>query len=65
MTSTVWLDGLLLADPEVLIDPADRGFLLADGVFETIRFADGRIWHLDRHLARLRQGAALWGWRYR
>jgi len=39
--------------------------LLADGVFETIRFADGRIWHLDRHLARLRQGAALWGWRYR
>jgi branched-chain amino acid aminotransferase len=41
------------------IAPTDRGFLLADGVFETIRTSAGDLLWLDDHLARLRSGAGL------
>ncbi|WP_158047477.1 aminotransferase class IV [Skermanella pratensis] len=54
----VWLNGALVPAGEARIDPADRGFTLGDGLFETIRVADGRPCHLDRHLARLAGGAA-------
>jgi len=46
---------------EAQIDPRDRGFLLGDGVFETIRPQNGQPMHLARHLARLRAGAAVLG----
>ncbi|GGF24756.1 2-keto-4-methylthiobutyrate aminotransferase [Aliidongia dinghuensis] len=58
---TVWLNGNLVAGPAARIDPADRGFTLGDGLFETIRAEAGQAVGLDRHLARLRQGAALLG----
>lgn len=54
----VWLNGALVAAAEARVDPADRGLLLGDGVFETLRVAEGRIAHLGRHLARLRGAAA-------
>ncbi len=54
----IWLDGALRPAGEAAIDPADRGFTLGDGVFETIRLSGGRAAHLGRHLARLRTGAA-------
>lgn len=56
-----WLNGQLLAAGEARIDPADRGFTLGDGLFETIR-VQGRaaVW-LDRHLARLAEGSAVLG----
>lgn len=57
----VWLNGALLPAAEARIDPADRGFTLGDGVFETIRVADGKPCHLARHLYRLRDGAAVLG----
>ena len=44
---TVWLNGALVAADAARIDPADRGFTLGDGLFETIRVADGRTCHLD------------------
>ncbi len=53
----VWLDGRLVEAARARIDPADRGFLLADGLFETIRVAGGEAWRLDAHLARLFAGA--------
>jgi branched-chain amino acid aminotransferase len=54
----LWLNGRLL-DPEAArIDPADRGFTLGDGLFETIRVEAGLPAHLGRHLARLRGSAA-------
>jgi branched-chain amino acid aminotransferase len=34
----------------------DRGVLLADGLFETMRGRRGRIFRIDRHLARLEAG---------
>lgn len=57
----VWLNGALLDAQAARIAPDDRGFTLGDGVFETLRAADGAIVRLDAHLARLRRGAALLG----
>ncbi|GBQ81731.1 aminotransferase [Gluconacetobacter johannae DSM 13595] len=55
----LWLnDGLVSADA-ACIAPGDRGLTLGDGVFETMRVAQGRIGHLARHLDRLRQGAEI------
>lgn len=50
----MWLNGTLVADPA--LDPADRGFTLGDGLFETIRIDRGRPCHLGLHLARLAEG---------
>ena len=55
--SVVWLNGVLLDEGVARIDPADRGFTLGDGVFETIRAQSGKTLHLPRHFARLRSGA--------
>ena len=57
----VWLGGRLQVAAEAGVSPADRGFTLADGVFETIRIRGGRPAHLARHLLRLRGAAARLG----
>jgi branched-chain amino acid aminotransferase len=59
--TTVWLDGRPLAAADAHIDIADRGFLLADGLFETMLAREGAIEHLDAHLARLAEGAGVLG----
>jgi branched-chain amino acid aminotransferase len=55
----VWHQGALRPVEAVRIDPNDRGLLLADGLFETMRARDGRILRLERHWARLSEGARL------
>lgn len=55
----IWLNGRLRAGGTV--DVADRGLLLADGLFETIAVFGGRPFRLADHLARLDRGAALLG----
>lgn len=57
-TRHVWLDGALVPIEQARIAPDDRGFLLGDGLFETLRAEGGALAFLDRHLARLRAGAA-------
>ncbi len=59
--SLVWLNGRLLPAASARIAPDDRGLLLADGVFETVRVQDGALRRLTAHLARLHAGAALLG----
>ena len=51
----VWLNGTLLPEDEARISPFDRGFLLGDAVFETMRTYGGRPFRVDEHLARLRR----------
>lgn len=51
-----WLNGRLLPVAEAAIPVSDRGFLLGDGVYETIRVRAGAAQWLDRHLARLAYG---------
>ena len=60
MTS-IWLNGRLVSEEEALIQPSDRGFTLADGLFETIKISDGRLLWIDDHLSRLRSGARTLG----
>jgi branched-chain amino acid aminotransferase len=57
----LWLNGTLQPGTAARIDPADRGFTLGDGVFETIRAEAGEPTHLSRHLERLRSGLELLG----
>jgi len=59
MNTTVWLNGRLLDITDAHIAPNDRGFLLSDGLFETIRVANGQTPHLARHFARLEEGCAI------
>lgn len=51
-----WLNAKLLPATEAAIPVGDRGFLLGDGVYETIRVRAGEPQWLERHLARLAYG---------
>lgn len=59
MAGTIWLDGALAPSGEDRVSCADRGFLLGDGLFETMRLMDGHLPHLERHLTRLEEGCAV------
>jgi branched-chain amino acid aminotransferase len=59
MTARIWLNGRLVEAGMARIDPGDRGLLLGDGLFETMRAVGGRVPLLARHLARLHDAAAL------
>lgn len=57
---TFWLNGAF-REEEAAIDIADRGFLLGDGVFETVLLVDGVPAFLTAHLERMRGGAKALG----
>lgn len=57
----VWLNGDIIEAEQARIDPADRGFTLADGLFETMRVRNGKPQHLGSHMARLHAGAGALG----
>lgn len=50
----IWVNGERRAADDAHISARDRGFTLADGVFETMRARGGTVFRLDHHLARLR-----------
>lgn len=54
----IWLNGRLLPRDQAHIDLADRGFLLGDGLFETLRAYRGHVFKIEDHLQRLSAGAA-------
>jgi branched-chain amino acid aminotransferase len=49
----LWIDGRPQAVDGAHVSAFDRGLLLADGVFETMRVHRATAFRLDRHLARL------------
>ena len=51
---TLWLNGDWIEEREAGIGTADRGLLLGDGLFETLRYSDGRVLRLTAHAQRLR-----------
>lgn len=57
----VWLNGALVEEEDVCISPSDHGFLLGDGVFETLRCYGGKAFALGEHLERLEAGAEVLG----
>jgi len=56
----IWKNGQIVSASGAL-DATDRGVLLGDGIFETLALLGGRPQFLDRHLARLSDGAKLLG----
>lgn len=59
--NAIWLNGRLIAENDAKISIYDRGFTLADGVFETMRVIGGSPLWLVNHLARLKTGADVLG----
>ncbi|MBI4203171.1 MAG: aminotransferase class IV family protein [Chloroflexi bacterium] len=57
----LYVNGRFLPEEGPHVSALDRGFTLADGLFETMVASGGRIYRLADHLVRLRNGAALLG----
>ena len=53
----VFLNGKFLPEAEAVVPLNDRGFLLGDGLFETMRVANGKTFRFAQHLERLTRGA--------
>jgi branched-chain amino acid aminotransferase len=53
----VFLNGHFVPEEQAVIPVNDRGFLLGDGLFETVRVAAGRPFRFKEHLERLTRGA--------
>ncbi len=61
MQPLVFVNGELVTDGAASVSARDRGFTLADGLFETMRGRGGIVFRLDRHLARLGNGLRTMG----
>lgn len=55
----LYLNGDILSPEQAGLCSTDRGFTLGDGLFETIKVSHGQPRHLDGHLRRLGDGAAI------
>lgn len=53
MEEWVFLNGSLVPKEDAKISVDDRGLLLGDGVFETMRSYGGKVFRFDKHLKRL------------
>src|SRR5256886_1631448 len=51
--SQIYVDGKFYAEGEAKISVFDHGLLYGDGIFEGIRFYNGRVFRLEEHLERL------------
>jgi len=49
----IWLDDQLVEEADAKVSVFDHGLLYGDGVFEGIRFYNGRIFRLEEHIRRL------------
>jgi branched-chain amino acid aminotransferase len=54
-----YLDGRWVEESEARVSVNDHGFLYGDGCFETVGVADGRLIHLDDHVARFFRSAKM------
>lgn len=53
MSRKIWLDGDIVEEAEAKISVFDHGLLYGDGIFEGIRFYEGRVFRLEEHIERL------------
>ncbi|MBT8037232.1 MAG: branched-chain-amino-acid transaminase [Verrucomicrobiae bacterium] len=49
----IWLDGELVDESEAKVSVFDHGLLYGDGIFEGVRFYNGRVFRLEEHVERL------------
>jgi len=57
MSKIIYINGKFYAEENAKISVFDHGLLYGDGVFEGIRFYNGRVFKLDEHLERLEDSA--------
>ena len=55
MTRTVFVNGDYLPEDQATISIFDRGFLMADGVYEVVSVLDGKLLDFEGHLVRLKR----------
>jgi branched-chain amino acid aminotransferase len=53
MNLKIYIDGNFYPESEAKISVFDHGLLYGDGIFEGIRFYQGRVFRLEEHIARL------------
>lgn len=53
----IYVNGRFVPEDEAAISPLDRGFTLADGLFETMVALGDAVFRIEDHLARMRRGA--------
>lgn len=51
--SKIYIDGKFFAEQDAKVSVFDHGLLYGDGIFEGIRFYNGRVFRLEQHLERL------------
>ncbi|MBX3263181.1 MAG: aminotransferase class IV family protein [Labilithrix sp.] len=61
MSTVIHVGGRFVAPGDAVVSLLDRGYLLGDGVFATLRGYRGACFRAGRHLAALARGAALFG----
>lgn len=49
----IFVNDQFLSDKEAFVSAKDRGFLLGDGVFTTLKYSDGQFWFFNEHFKRL------------
>ncbi|WP_313136961.1 D-amino-acid transaminase [Paracoccus jeotgali] len=55
MSRTVYLNGDYLPEAEARVSVFDRGFVMADGVYEVVSVLDGKLIDFEGHQARLKR----------
>src|SRR5450432_3509701 len=53
MDLLIYIDGAFYPEAEAKVSVFDHGLLYGDGIFEGIRFYNGRVFKLEEHLDRL------------
>ena len=59
MAATVNVNGRISGERDAVISVFDHGFVYGEGVYETLRTYDGRLFLYDRHMRRLRNSARM------
>jgi branched-chain amino acid aminotransferase len=59
MTAMVNVNGRIVDEREAVISVFDHGFLYGEGIYETLRTYNGRLFLYDRHMRRLRNSARM------
>lgn len=58
MNEIVFLNGQFVEKSEAKISANDRGFIFADGVYEVVKYYNGKAFRFDDHLVRLKRSLA-------
>ena len=59
MAATVYVNGRISGERDAVVSVFDHGFIYGEGVYETLRTYNRRMFLYDRHVRRLRRSAAM------